>query len=49
MRSFPEIAPSAETIQRANTQFLCTKVVVQKLTQPFIQTKNDIGSDDTLS
>ncbi len=32
-----------------NTRFLCTEVVVQQLTQPFIRTKNDIGSDGTLS
>ena len=49
MRSFSENAPSDETIQRVNTRFLCTDVVVQQLTQPFIRTKNDIGGDGTLS
>jgi len=32
-----------------NTRFLCAEVVVQQLTQLFIQTKNNIGSDGTLS
>jgi hypothetical protein len=27
-----------------NSRFLCTEVVSLKLAQPFIQTKNDIGS-----
>ncbi len=49
MRSFSENTPSDLTIQRMNTLFLCTEVVGQKLTQPFIRTKNDIGSDGTLS
>ncbi len=49
MRSFSENAPSDLTIQRMNTRFICTEVVGQKLTQPFIRTKNDIGSDGTLS
>jgi hypothetical protein len=49
MRSFSENAPNDEMIQCVNTCFLCTEVVVQQLTQPFIQTKNDIGSDGTLS
>ena len=49
MRSFSENAPSDYTIQRVNTCFLCDEVVVQQLTQPFIRTKNDIGSDGTLS
>ena len=49
MRSFSEKAPSELTIQRVNTRFLYTEVVVQQLTQPFIRTKNDIGSDGTLS
>ena len=30
-----------------NTRFLCTEVVGQKLTQLFIRTKNDIGSNGT--
>ena len=49
MRSFSENDPSDYTIQRVNTRFLCDEVVVQQLTQPFIRTKNDIGSDGTLS
>jgi hypothetical protein len=49
MRSFSENDPSDYTIQRVNTRFLCAEVVVQQLTQPFIRTKNDIGSDGTLS
>jgi hypothetical protein len=49
MRPFSENAPSDQKIQRVNTRFLCTEVVVQQLTQPFIRTKNDIDSDGTLS
>ena len=49
MQPFSENAPSDETIQRVNTRFLCTDVVVQQLTQPFIRKKNDFGSDGTLS
>ena len=30
-----------------NTRFLCTEVVGRKLTQLFIRTKNDIGSNGT--
>ncbi len=50
MGSFLEKAPSDKTIeiQRVNTRFLYTEVVVQKMTQPFIRTKNDIGNDGTL-
>ncbi len=48
MRSFSENAPSDQTIQRVNTRFLYIEVVVQQLIQPFIRTKNDIGSDGTL-
>ena len=43
MRSF------SENFQRVNVHFLCTKVVVQKITLTFIRTKNDIGSVGTLS
>jgi hypothetical protein len=49
MRSFSKNAPSDYTIQRMNKRFLCTEVVGRKLTQPFFRTKNDIGSDGTLS
>jgi hypothetical protein len=49
MRSFSENAPSNYTIQRVNTRFLCIEVIVQQLTQPFIWTKIDIGSDGTLT
>ncbi len=36
-------------IQRVNTRFLCTEVIIQQLTQPFIRAKDDIDSDGTLS
>jgi hypothetical protein len=49
VQSFSENAPSDQTIQRVNTRFFCTEVIVQQLTHPFIRMKNDIGSDGTLS
>jgi len=42
MRSFSENAPSDKTIQRVNTCYFCTEVVLQQLAQHFFQTKNDI-------
>jgi hypothetical protein len=53
MRSFSENAPIPVTMVNDPAReyaFLCTEVVVcTTMTQPFIRTKNDIGSDGTLS
>jgi hypothetical protein len=51
MRSFSETLPwlPKRFSHEYRTRFLCTEVVVQQSTQPFIRTKNDIGSDGTLS
>ncbi len=42
MRSFSENAPGDKSIQRVNTRYFCTEVVLQQLAQPFIRTKNNI-------
>jgi hypothetical protein len=45
MQSISGNAPNDTASQHMNKSFVFTEVVLQQLAQPFIRTKNDIGSD----